>query len=72
MIKINLLSQLRAKTVKKQIEIQYQLWFFSTLLVVLILVLGYFWFYLNDRIQNLQNERIAMTQSLGALKEKVK
>jgi len=72
MIKINLLPQLRAKKVRKQIEIQYQLWFFSTLLVVLILVLGYFWFYLNDRIQNLQNERIAMTQSLGALKEKVK
>ena len=72
MIKINLLPQLRAKKVKKQIEIQYQQWLFSTLLVVLILVLGYFWFYLNERIQSLENEKISMTQSLNVLKEKVK
>ena len=71
MIKINLLPQLRAKRVKKQVEIQYQLWFFSTTLVVLVLVLGYFWFYLINRIQNLQNEKTAMTQSLVVLRQKV-
>jgi type IV pilus assembly protein PilN len=72
MIKINLLSQLRAKKVKKQAEIQYQLWLFGGFLVLAVVVLGYLWFYLNDRITNLQTERIAMDQTLNQLKVKVK
>lgn len=72
MIKVNLLSQLRGKKVRKKMEVQSQLWLFCGLLVVLILVLGYFWFYLNDRIDSLQRERMTMTQNLGAMKEKVR
>jgi type IV pilus assembly protein PilN len=72
MIKINLLSQLRAKKVKKQAEVQYQLWLFGGFLAVLILVLGYFWFYLNDRIDTLQGEKVAMEKNLAILKQKVK
>ncbi len=72
MIKINLLSQLRAKKVKKQAEVQYQLWLFGGFLAVLILVLGYFWFYLNDRIDNLQGEKVALERNLTILKQKVK
>jgi type IV pilus assembly protein PilN len=72
MIKINLLSQLKAKKVKKQAEVQYQLWLLGGFLLVLIIVLGYFWYYLNDRIQTLQGEKVAMDQQLAILKQKVK
>jgi len=72
MIKINLLSQLRAKKVKKQVEVQYQLWLFGGFLLVLIMVLGYFWFYLNDRLHTLQGEKVSLEQNLAVLKQKVK
>lgn len=72
MIKINLLPQLRAKKVKKKAEIQYQLWLYGGFMVFLVMVLGYFWFYLNDRLKTLQAERTAMQQELAVLADKVK
>jgi type IV pilus assembly protein PilN len=71
MIKVNLLSQLRAKKVKKQAEVQYQLWLFGGFLAVLVMVLGYFWFYLDDRLDTLQGEKVTMEKSLVILKQKV-
>ena len=72
MIKINLLSQLKAKKIKKQAEVQYQLWLFGGFLLVLIMVLGYFWYYLDDRLQTLQGEKVAMEKQLAVLRQKVK
>ncbi len=72
MIKINLLSQVRAKKIKKRAEIQYQLWLFGGSLVILVVCLGYGWFYLNDRVKTLEAEKQEKDQRLAVLREKVK
>lgn len=72
MIKINLLPTQKAKKGKKKVEIQSQLILASVVLSVLLLILGYVWILLNEKVDNLTAEKTKLTTELGVLKAKVK
>lgn len=72
MIKINLLGgPRRKKRTKKGFEVQSQLVLGSAVISVGIIVLGYAWILLNEKIGFLQNQKAALTQELNALKKQV-
>lgn len=71
MIKINLLPHLKAKRAKRQTVVQYQMMLLVGLLVVIVGGLGYFWFYLDNRVEALQGQQMALNNRLNALKAKV-
>jgi type IV pilus assembly protein PilN len=72
MIKINLLSSQKAKKTRKKIEIQSQLILASVVLSVILLIWGYVWILLNEKVDHLQSNKAKLTTELGALKAKVK
>jgi type IV pilus assembly protein PilN len=72
MIKINLLSSQKAKKTRKKIEIQSQLILASVALSVVILICGYVWMVLSERVDHLESEKIRLTTELEVLKTKVK
>ena len=72
MIKINLLSAQKAKKTRKKIEIQSQLILASVVLSVVLLIWGYVWILLNEKVDRLQSDKAKLTTELGLLKAKVK
>ncbi|MEK7871196.1 MAG: PilN domain-containing protein [Nitrospirota bacterium] len=72
MIKINLLPTKKAKRVKKEAEIQYQLFGGVAVLMVSVLTCGYLWFSTNTKISALEKEKIDRETQLSDLKKKVK
>ncbi|HLG21902.1 MAG TPA: PilN domain-containing protein [Candidatus Manganitrophaceae bacterium] len=72
MIKINLLPSQKTKKTKRKIEIQSQLILASVILSIAILILGYIWILLNEKVDGLNAEKTKLTSDLTALKAKVK
>ncbi|MEK7825120.1 MAG: PilN domain-containing protein [Nitrospirota bacterium] len=72
MIKINLLPTKKAKRVKKEAEIQYQFFGGMVVLFASVLVCGYLWFSINNKINTLDKEKIDRETQLSDLKKKVK
>jgi type IV pilus assembly protein PilN len=72
MIKINLLSIPKARKVKKQMEIQYELILAGVLIGIVVVACTYFWYLMNSRIDRLKNEKTKANAELTVLKEKVK
>ncbi|HTN44112.1 MAG TPA: PilN domain-containing protein [Nitrospiria bacterium] len=72
MIKINLLSIPKARKVKKQMEIQYELILAGVLIGFVVVACTYFWYLMNSRIDRLRNEKTKANAELTVLKEKVK
>jgi type IV pilus assembly protein PilN len=72
MIKINLLSSQKAKKTRKKIEIQSQLILASVALSVVILICGYVWILLNEKVDHIQTEQAKLKTELVVLKAKVK
>jgi type IV pilus assembly protein PilN len=71
MIKINLLGGPRRKKASKGFEIQSQFVLGSAFLSILIIVLGYFWILLNERISSLEDQKVKLSQELESLKKQV-
>lgn len=72
MIKINLLPTKKAKRVKKEAEIQYQLFVGLAAILVSTLICGYLWFSINNKINRFETEKINAEGRLNDLKNKVK
>lgn len=72
MIKINLLPTKKAKRVKKEAEIQYQFVGGVAALLVSVLLCGYLWFSINNKISMKEKEKINAETQLNDLKKKVK
>jgi type IV pilus assembly protein PilN len=71
MIKINLLPYQKASKVRRQQALEAQLLFAGIVFVVFVLVLGFFWWSLNQKIDELTQTRATMTAQLDILKKKV-
>lgn len=72
MIKINLLGVPRARKARKQAEGRTQLILGFSVIVVTLFGSGYFWFYLNQRVSGLVDQKTSMESRLTELKAKVK
>lgn len=72
MIKINLLPTKKAKRVKKEAEIQYQLLSGAAAILVLVLICGYLWFSISNEISRFKTEKVNKERQLNDLKNKVK
>jgi type IV pilus assembly protein PilN len=72
MIKINLLPYQKAAKVRRQQAMEVQYLLAGIVLVVFVLVLGFFWWSLNQRVDELTKTRDNMTAQLEVLKKKVK
>ena len=71
MIKVNLLPHLKAKKAKQQMLMQYQLLLFSGFFAVLLGGLAFFWFHLDQKVQNLEGQKVALEGELNVLKQVV-
>lgn len=72
MIKINLLPTKKAKRVKKEAEIQYQLLGGMAAIIVSVLICSYLWFSINNKISRLEADKTNAQKRLNDLKNKVK
>ncbi|HIE65430.1 MAG: PilN domain-containing protein [Nitrospira sp.] len=72
MIEINLLTPHRAKTTKRKVEIQAQLIVVIAVCLVTLLICGFFWGKLNDKVSVLNSETSELSAELVQLKMKVK
>lgn len=72
MIRINLLPAKKAKRVKKEAEIQYQLLGGAAAILVSILICSYLWFSINNKISKLEAEKSDAEKRLVDLKNMVK
>ncbi|HUJ79049.1 MAG TPA: PilN domain-containing protein [Nitrospiria bacterium] len=72
MIKINLLPYQKAAKVRRQQAMEVQFLLAGIIFVVFILALGFFWWSLNQKIDELTKSRDNMTAQLEVLKKKVK
>lgn len=72
MIKINLLGGGRPKRTHKPTGIPYQTVGGLGLVLLLVVSMGYVWWYLSDRVQALTTQTVTLDRDLAALKIKVK
>lgn len=72
MIRINLLPAKKAKRVKKEAEIQYQLLGGAAAIVISVLVCSYLWVSINNNIGRLVTEKVNAERRLADLKNMVK
>jgi len=72
MIKINLLPYQKAAKVRRQQAMEVQFLLAGVVFVVFILALGFFWWSLDQKIDELANNRDHMSAQLEVLKKKVK
>jgi type IV pilus assembly protein PilN len=72
MIKINLLPYQKAAKVRRQQALEVQFLLAGIVFAVFVLVLGFFWWSLNQKIDELVKNRDNMTVQLEILKKKVK
>jgi type IV pilus assembly protein PilN len=72
MIKINLLPYQKAGKVRRQQALEAQFLLAGIVFVVFVLALGFFWWSLNQKIDELQKNRDNMSAQLEVLKKKVK
>jgi len=71
MIKINLLGGPRQKKSRKGFEVHSWLIVGSGLLAVVIVVVGYVWILLDEKISSLQDQKVQLSQELEMLKKQV-
>ena len=72
MIKINLLGGGRPKRAHKSTEVPYQTVGVVGVVLLLVVGMGYAWWYLSDRVQAMTTQTVTLTKDLAALKVKVK
>ena len=72
MIKINLLGSPKAKKVKKADQVKAQLFSGLAVIVLSILMILYGWYWLEQKIVAMTNEKTGNEKELAVLKEKVK
>lgn len=72
MIKINLLPYQKAAKLRRQQALEVQFLLAGITFAVFVLVLGFFWWSLNQKIDELTKNRDNMTVQLEILKKKVK
>jgi len=71
MIKINLLGGPRQKKGKKGFEMHSQLILGSAVLAISIVVVGYIWILLDEKISSMEDQKVKLTQDLETLKKQV-
>jgi len=72
MIRINLLGGGRPKRAHKSTEVPYQTVAVFGVILLLVVGMGYVWWYLSDRVQAMTTQTVTLTKDLAALKLKVK
>ncbi|MFQ5949364.1 MAG: PilN domain-containing protein, partial [Nitrospiria bacterium] len=72
MIEINLLTPHRAKRFKRKVEIQSQVILAAAVISVTLLICGFFWIRLNDKVDSLNAETTRLSGELAGLQTKVK
>lgn len=67
MIRINLLPHARAKKTRQQALLWYQILFSGGLVLLLLLVMGSVWFFLNSQIRHMQGQAVAFESRMQQL-----
>lgn len=72
MIEINLLTPHRSKKIKRKVEIQSQLIVVVSVCAITLMVCGFIWGQLNEKVNAIKSEASGLSAELGQLKIKVK